>query len=230
MSEIKNIDGVDIEITDNGEIRYEAGAEIDADGAPNAYALPGSGLQGLDNIRNALHNVDDPLNLNSDGILIPPPNGWAGVVCNENGDPLIQQDGPYAGYCLSATALQDHEHNLPLDDYRRYVDASRIAYISIPPALEALGVRLGDACLVAERDTAKSIQAIVADIGPRRKLGEVSIFCAQGCGFASSPRNGGISHGVIIRIFLNSAKSPAWDYRRTQADVALFVDAFASQT
>jgi len=217
------IDGISVS-TVNGEIRYEAGAEIDADGAGAAYALPGSGLTGLDYIANALTNPAEAKDPNINWQY--PPSGWAGIITNPDKTPFVQIDGPYKGYCLSATALQDH--NFSVYDYRRYVQADVIAYISIPPALEALGVRLGDAALVCDRDTAKSIQAVVGDIGPRRKLGEVSIACANGINIYSSPKNGGVSRGVIVRIFPGSAKTPAWDNRRKQTDVAAFVDAFAS--
>lgn len=213
------IGGIPVEVI-NGEVRYEAGAAVDADGAPTAYALPSSGLIGLDNIRNALVDTDDDPE--------HPAHGWAGVIVGPDGRPIIQKDGPGKGHCLSPTALQDH--NFPVDDYRRYVDSSTIPYISIPPQLERLGVRLGDAALVACRKTALSIQCVVADIGPRKRLGEVSIAAAKGLGFNANPRNGGIDHGVIVRIFVGSAKVPAWDSRRTAADVAAFVDAFASRT
>jgi len=222
------VDGVTVTVSSTNittEIQYEAGAAIDADGAPNAYALPSSGLHGLDNILNAL---DDPGHVvyDSHGDPIGP---WAGVIVGPNGKPIIQTSGPWAGFCLSPTALSDH--NFPETDYRRFVDATRIAYISVPPQLRQMGVCLGDGALVADRDTGLSIQALVADIGPRKHLGEVSVACAQGLRFPNySPRNGGVGKGIIVRIFLGSAANPPWDYRRTQADVAALVDAFASQT
>lgn len=218
-----NIDGVIVTVTDT-EVQYEAGAAIDCDGAPNAYALPSSGHRGLDNIFNAL---EDPRNtaLAPNGDPLGP---WAGVITGANGQPYIQQSGPFQGYCLSATALFDAHY--PETDYRRFVDATTIAYISIPPAIRDLGVRLGDGALVTDRETGQSVQCIVADIGPRKRLGEVSVMAAQCMGFAdSSPRTGGAGKGIIVRIFLGSAATPAWDNRRTQDNVAALVDAFASQ-
>jgi hypothetical protein len=217
-----NIDGVLVTVTDT-EVQYEAGAAIDCDGAPNAYALPSSGHRGLDNIFNAL---EDPRNtaLDKYGDPIGP---WAGVILGHDGKPYIQDSGPFQGYCLSSTALFDPHY--PETDYRRFVDATRIAYISIPPAIRNLGVRLGDGALVADRETAQSIQCIVADIGPRKRLGEVSVLAAQGMGFAdSSPRTGGAGKGIIVRIFLNSAATPAWAASRTQDDVATLVDKFSA--
>lgn len=215
-----NISGVEVEIV-GGEVRYEAGAAIDCDGAPNAYALPSSGLVGLDNIRNALRDVnDDPEN---------PAHGWAGVVVNAAGQPVAQIGGPYAGYLVSPTALYDQ--NFPTYDPRRYVDATEIPYISIPPQLESLGVCLGDGALVADRDTGLSVQCLVADIGPRKRLGEVSVACAKALGFPDcSPRHGGVDRGVIVRIFIGSHQVPPWKWGRTAADVAVLVDAWASQS
>ena len=216
------IDGVLVTVTDS-EVQYEAGAAIDCDGAPNAYALPSSGHRGLDNIFNAL---EDPRNtaLNKYGDPIGP---WAGVITKADGTPYIQEGGPFDGFCLSSTALVDHHY--PETDYRRFVDATRIAYISVPPAILKLGVKLGDGALVADRETGQSIQCIVADVGPKKRLGEVSVLAAQGMGFVdSSPRTGGADRGIIVRIFLGSASTPSWDARRTQENVAALVDAFAS--
>jgi hypothetical protein len=88
----------------------------------------------------------------------------------------------------------------------------------------------GDGALVADRDTGRSIQSIVGDIGPRKKLGEVSPRCAVELGFPSSPRNGGVTKGIIVRIFAGSALTPPWLHTRTQDDVVRLVDAFASLT
>ena len=223
MSQIVVVNDVQVELLDNGELRYEAGAQIDADGAGNCYAPYHAPLRGLDSVRNAFNQVDDDIDLDGN-----PVHGWGGgVVKGADGQPLIQASGPYAGFYLSPTALQDH--GMPVDDYRRYVDAAQIPYISIPPALEQLGVKLGDAALAADRDTGRSIQCVVADIGPHRRLGEVSIACAAAIGIPANPRNGGAGKGVLVRIFRGSAKAPAWDWRRSAADVAAFVDAFASQ-
>jgi hypothetical protein len=222
MTKTIDIDGVLVTVTDT-EVQYEAGAAIDCDGAPNAYALPSSGHRGLDNIFNAL---EDPRNTGVDKYG-DPVGPWAGVIVGPDGKPIIQKGGPWDGYCLSSTALVDHSY--PETDYRRFVDATRIAYISIPPQLRQLGVVLGDGALVADRDTAQSVQCIVADIGPKKRLGEVSVMAAQCMGFVdSSPRTGGAGKGIIVRIFLGSADIPAWDFNRTQDDVAALVDKYAS--
>jgi hypothetical protein len=181
-------------------------------------------LRGLDNVRNAFKQVDDDIDLDGN-----PVHGWGGgVVKDDSGLPIVQKTGPYAGYLLAPTAA--HDPNVAVDDYRRYVPANSVAYVSVPPEILQLGAKLGDGCLVTDRDTGKSVQAIIGDVGPHRKLGEVSVFCAASIGIDSSPRNGGAGRGVIVRIFLGSAHDPAWDSRRTQADVAAMVDAFASQT
>lgn len=206
------------------EVQYEAGAAVDGDGAPTCYALPKDvaalGLKPLDNIKNA-----------------GGPGNWFGVVTDtgdKTGEPIKQTDGPYKGYLLSATALVDR--NYPSDDYRRYVDSRVIPYISIPPQLRSLGAHEGDGALVADRDTGKSVQCVVADIGPRKKLGEASIACAVALGYPSSPRNGGVGKGIIVRIFVGSAGrwadgvGAAWSFSRSVADVAGLVDARASLT
>lgn len=212
------------------EVQYEAGGAVDGDGCPTCYALPSDvatyGLKPLDNIRNALKNIHeaDPEH---------PIAGWAGVVTDNGkptGNPVKQTDGPFKNYLLSPTALIDPSYKS--FDYRRYVDSSVIPYISIPPQLrDVFGVQEGDGALVADRDTGESVQCIVADISPRARLGEVSIACAVALKFKnSSPRNGGVDKGIIVRIFLRSAAAPAWSFSRNAADIAALVDARASLT
>jgi hypothetical protein len=226
---IINIGGIQVNLvaTPFGwEVQYEAGGAIDADGAPTAFALRSDaaalGLKPLDDIHNALHvTTDDPEN---------PVHGWAGVVTDPHGKPVKQTDGPYKSYLVSPTALVDK--NYPIGDYRRYVDSRVIPYISVPPQLrEVFGVQVGDAALVADRDTGESVQCVVGDIGPRKRLGEVSIACGAALKFKNtSPRNGGVEKGVIVRIFLRSAPTPAWSFSRSAADVAALVDQYASLT
>jgi hypothetical protein len=66
---------------------FKSGMTIDADGAPNAYHPDKN--KGLDDLSNA----------GSEG-------HWWGIVTDngqEDGEPVIQEDGPYRGYYISNT-------------------------------------------------------------------------------------------------------------------------------
>ena len=72
-------------------------------------------------------------------------------------------------------------------------------YIVVPPAI-CLGVKpavLGCQVMVLNIENGKHTQAVVGDIGPRKKLGEVSIACAKALGIPWSPVTGGVSEHII---------------------------------
>lgn len=177
-------------ISENGAICFESGMAIDIDGAPKSYhPNDGSGIKGLDFLSNAK---------DQDGKFV-------GVLCDDDGNPYVQGDSdPAPGYFISCTAYQDSTKEVT--DPTRYVDATKVSYISVPPFLrKELGVRLGDLCMVYHKGHA--VSAIVADVGPHSKAGEASPACAAALGIPSSPRNGGCDHGVRYVIFPGSKAS-----------------------
>ena len=182
------IGNVDVSVG-NGICCYTSGLAVDCDGAPNAYAPDGSGLPALDNLRNAGH-----------------PGAWWGVATDtgeEDGNPIIQGTGsPCPGYYVSMTALSNHAY--ANGDPRRYVDADRIPYISIPPELKRVGVKLGDVCLVQYKGA--ECVAIAAEIGPEGKIGEGSMQLARVLGINADPRHGGVGAGVLYSIFMGSTQ------------------------
>lgn len=182
---------------------WEGGADIDADGAPTAYALPGSGLVGLDAIGNA-----------------GSPGHYYGLACD--GDtPYVQGPGdPAPGFAISQTALVDATK--AVNDPRRYVNAAAMPYLVTPPDLEGVnGVRLGDFGLLIYHG--RRVDVVVADVGPRGHFGEISPAAAVAAGIPSSPRNGGVSAGVTCIIWPGSAQTPKWPH--TVAEVTAAVDA-----
>ena len=75
-------------------------------------------------------------------------------------------------------------------------------YVVVPPAIieGVAGVVLG--CQARLANTLKDgwanpVSAVVGDIGPHHKLGEVSIACAEALGIPSSPTTGGEERHVI---------------------------------
>ncbi|SRR5581483_208033 len=179
-------DSTIFQTADGRVIYYTAGMEIDADGAFRAYK---DGNDGLDYDQNGKDQ-----------------NGnWVGVLTDGNGKPIEQKDGdPAPGYYISTTSLQDLTR--PKTDPRRYVDAESIPYIVLPGG--HLGnASLGDYAIVINTRTGKRIAAIVADAGPKHKIGEASIATARELlgNDHCSPRNGGTEKAYIRYIvFPNS--------------------------
>lgn len=180
-----------VQVENDGQtVAWTSGLAVDADGSPFAYAPANSGLPALDALGNA-----------------GKPGQWWGLACDAHGVPYVQgADDPAPGYYVSTTALVDGTK--PDDDPRRYVDSQTVPYVSVPPELLHAGVRKGDLCEVVHG--MQRCMAIVADVGPRGKIGEGSIALATALGLPSSPRNGGVSCGVSFKVLLGTAASPPW--------------------
>jgi hypothetical protein len=161
---------------DDGRVHFKASGRIDADGAYRAYHP--DNRSGLDDLRNA-----------------GGPGNWYGVVTHQ-GIPIIQtEDDPAPGFHVSATAYQ-WEQFLP-DDPKRYVDSETVPYIVVSPLIRnaAKGVVLG--CKARVTYNEKSVDAVVADIGPRKKIGELSIAAAKVVGIPPSARTGGEERQIV---------------------------------
>jgi hypothetical protein len=128
---------------------YVSRMEVDADGAPNAY---NSKNTGLDDLRNA-----------------GGPGNWYGLVTDENGNPVIQAEGdPFPGFYVSPTSLRDPTITKESDP-RRYVDAAKVPYLVLPPAVAKLAKTwLGDFATVVNLDNGKVSSAIYADAEVRQ--------------------------------------------------------------
>lgn len=158
-----------------------AGMQIDGDGANGQSSLPvyaPSGMKSLDYLANAGES-----------------GNWYGVVTDtgkSNGRPVVQKSGdPCPGAYVSATSYEFP--NLSRGNPLRYVDANKVPYIVLPShwRLEARGVVLGCKAQIEDTHTGVIVDAVVADFGPKAKLGEASIAAANLCGVRSSPKNGG---------------------------------------
>src|SRR5205807_6172440 len=96
----------------SGAVMFTAGMTIDADGAPNAYGPKNRGLDFTANARGA--------------------TGWVALVTNTKGRPVVQKTGPYRGYYVSTTSLLQQNITDPRNP-KKYLDATRIPYIALPP-------------------------------------------------------------------------------------------------
>jgi len=173
----------------NGGILFTAGMTIDADGAPNAY---GPHNRGLDLTANARGH-----------------HRWSSVVTNRRGRPVVQKSGPYRGYYISTTSLQQASI-ADVRNPKRYIDATTIPYIALPPDFARdHDIHLGDLAVVANPDNGRTAYAIFADIGPRGRIGEGSIALAKELGLPANPRHDSVPDGLIYLIFPGSREVEA---------------------
>ena len=184
------IAGVDIDrsfVKDKEVVTWTAGMTIDADGAPESY-----------------HPIDKK-GLDAHSSAGYPNGGWRNILAAKTklSPAYIQKAEDEApGFFVSKTSYE-HSEYIHLDTHR-YVNASTVPYIVIPPQIRsrAQGVVLGCAGTITYKG--KTIKAVVADIGPKFKIGEASIYAAMLLGIKSSPRIGGLSeHEVEYKIFPN---------------------------
>jgi len=90
-------------------------------------------------------------------------------------------------------------------DPRRYVDAAKVPYLVLPPAVAKLAKTwLGDFATVVNLDNGKVSSAIYADAGNSFKIGEGSIALAEALGIGSNPRTGNSARHVFYLVFPGS--------------------------
>jgi len=79
------------------------------------------------------------------------------------------------------------------------VDAESVAYIVVPPLIlmAVHGVVLGCQAHCVNHANGMECDAVVADVGPHAKIGEMSCQCARDLGMSGNPNTGGTDDNVI---------------------------------
>jgi hypothetical protein len=88
--------------------------------------------------------------------------------------------------------------------YKPDLNADIDRYIVVPPAIRngVSGVVIGCQAQVTNTLNGKHTAAVVGDVGPHKKLGEISCACASALGLNPSPIDGGIDeHAIEYVIF-----------------------------
>jgi hypothetical protein len=174
---------------DDGRVHFMADADIDADGAngqnggPAAYKSDDSGTEFLAN---------GGMKIVAGKVVCA--HEWARdiVLLDTNNEPKV-----FPGGVIASTTW----YQVPgkaRNDPAAYVDAETIPYIVVPPLIvqQTAGVVRG--CKARVTWNGRSVDCVVADKGPRGKIGELSIAAARAVGLPSSPKNGGTEKQVVL--------------------------------
>lgn len=81
------------------------------------------------------------------------------------------------------------------------LNSDRVPYIVVPPAIVSGVTEVVLGCHAEVEYQGKFTSAVVGDIGPHNKLGEISIACAVALAIPSSPNTGGVDSGVFYQLF-----------------------------
>lgn len=87
----------------------------------------------------------------------------------------------------------DYQNRTTLRRNGKYLNADEDLFIALSPDIikRAVGIVLGCHVRILNQINGKECSAVVGDVGPHRKLGEVSIACAKALGINPSPTTGG---------------------------------------
>ncbi len=184
---------------DDKRVHFSADADIDADGANGQHGKQAAYMVG-DKGSELLANGGMKM-LNGRVVAA---HLWARdiVICDRDGNPKVFPGGIIA----SKTAYKFHNQRADLPS--AYVDSETYPYIVVPPLirLKAKGVILGAKCRVTNLKNGKVAWGGVCDIGPRNRVGEISMEMARRLGINPSPRDGGMDEPhLLYEIFPDEA-------------------------
>lgn len=181
--------GVDPD-TETERVEFTADADIDADGANGqngarpAYKVDNSGSEHLANGGMGIRN----------GRVVGVTTWYDDIVIlDEDGDPKVFPGGVIA----SKTAYRFP--NKSKRDPEAYVDSETVPYVVVNSAIinGTRGAVLGCKAIAINLRTNERVEGVVGDVGPRHKIGEVSIEMARRLGFNPSPRMGGTEKPIV---------------------------------
>lgn len=165
-----------------------ADADIDADGA-----------NGQSSGKGAYHPSDRGLDFLANAGYPNSPDSYKNIlVLGHNGKPIVQGEGdPAPGYFISKTSYRFP--NLMASDPRAYLDAETVPFIVVSPLIQQRlkGVILGCKARAVNIQNGRMVDCMVGDIGPTRKMGELSIAAAKALGIPSSPKDGGTNELIV---------------------------------
>lgn len=174
---------------DDRRVHYTADADIDADGANGQHGAP------------AAYKVDDSGTelLANGGMKIVAgkvvcAHNWARdiVILDTDNEPKVFPGGIIASMTWYRTPGKKRS------DPSAYVDSETVPYIVVPPLIIQRTAGMVCGCKARVTYRGNSVDCVVADRGPKNKVGELSIAAARAVKLPSSPRNGGTDNPEVF--------------------------------
>src|SRR2546421_6687793 len=128
------------------------------------------------------------------------------LIARIEGEPIFERDDLSVYWKAKAAIDSDgvgphHGDHTAQDEttYKPNLNADIDKYIVVPPAIRngVKGVVIGCQAQVTNTQNGKHAAAVVGDVGPPHKLGEISCACASAIGLNPSPVSGGVDEHVI---------------------------------
>ncbi len=133
------------------------------------------------------------------------------LIATIEGEPIHEFDDASVHYKAKAAIDSDgtgpHHGDRTAQDQTTYkpdLNADVDSYIVVPPAIRngVKGVVIGCLANVTNTKNGRHTAAVVGDVGPHKKLGEISCACASAIDLNPSPVDGGIDeHAIEYVIF-----------------------------
>jgi len=174
---------------DDGRVFFTADADIDADGAnaqngaPAAYKTDDTGTEYLAN---------GGMKIVKGKVICA--KSWARdiVILDADNEPKVFPGG------IIASMTWYRYPGKARNDPAAYVDSETVPYIVVPPLVIQSTAGIVRGCKAQVTWQGKTVDCVVADRGPSRKVGELSIAAARALGLPFSPRNGGTEKPDVL--------------------------------
>ncbi len=128
------------------------------------------------------------------------------IIATIENEPIVEHDDGSVTFRSKAAIDSDgvgpHHGDKTAQNHTTYkpdLNADLDRYIVVPPQIRngVKGVVIGCQAFVTNTLNGKTTAAVVGDVGPHHKLGEISCACASAIGLDPSPVDGGVDEHVI---------------------------------
>ena len=191
---------------DDGRVHFMADADIDADGANGqngaspAYKVDDSGTELLAN---------GGMKIVHGKVICAVPGARDIVILDSDNEPKV-----FPGGVIASMTWYRHPGK-PASDPAAYVDAETVPYIVVPPVIVTQTAGVVRGCKARVTFRGKSVDCVVADRGPKNKIGELSIAAARAVGLPSSPRHGGTEKPEVLYELFPGVAAPGFVLQRS---------------
>jgi len=191
---------------DDGRVHFMADADIDADGANGqngaslAYKVDDSGTELLAN---------GGMKIVHGKVICAVPGARDIVILDSDNEPKV-----FPGGVIASMTWYRHPGK-PASDPAAYVDAETVPYIVVPPVIVTQTAGVVRGCKAHVTFRGKSVDCVVADRGPKNKIGELSIAAARAVGLPSSPRHGGTEKPEVLYELFPGVAAPGFVLQRS---------------